>query len=218
MRPLIGESQKVMVRVDDRPFLDLLLDYCYAQGLRSAVLLTGYKADLVEEYYQSHPHKMNLDFSKEIEPLGTGGAVLQAKKFISDHPFFVINGDSFCPVNYQAMLADHQQKKSVGTVAVTKVKDTESYGAVSMTEENRISEFHEKTKSAGSGFVNAGVYCFDQNIFAQMPAAKKFSLEKNVFPKLIGQGLYGHVVDEAFFDIGTPERFEKAKAKLIHHQ
>ena len=62
--------------------------------------------------------------------------------------------------------------------------------------------------------MNAGVYCFNQSIFEAMPEEKSFSLEKDIFPGLTNKGLYAYQTNEAFWDIGTPERLEAARKHL----
>ena len=211
LRSEIGETQKVMAEVDGRPFLDFNIELLRKQGIERIILGTGFQSDQVKEYYQKKDK--SLIFSSEKSPLGTGGAVKNAQGFIKSNPFFVLNGDSFCQVNLKSVLDFHQKNKALATVVLSRVTDSRDYGRVVIDKEGKILNFKEKEESS-EGYVNAGIYCFDQKVFDLMPQESKFSLERDCFPKWIGSSFYGFVVDHEFYDIGTPERYGKVKEGL----
>lgn len=217
LREEIGETQKVMASIEDRPFLDILLEYVADQGFKRSVLCAGYKAETVEEYCKGLKGRLEVIISKENEALGTGGAIKFAQGKINSDSFFVLNGDCFCPLDYSRCLEFHKEKRAEITVAVSKEDERRDYGSIALDEFNRILSFNEKTDSRGAlndkrdGFVNAGVYCFNKKIFSLMPGKNNFSLETDVFPKLIKQGIFGYEVKDSFYDIGTPERLKLAK-------
>lgn len=213
LRPTVGDSQKVMAKIDDRPFLDIILDYVMKEGFQHVVLCAGYKSESLEGYYKNKNSPLIIEFSKEEEPLGTGGAVKHARKFIQSNPFLVLNGDSFCPVRLKEFVGFHKNKKALASVVVSRVKDAGDFGAIDMESDDRITAFKEKTEKTLS-YVNAGVYCFDRNVFHHIPQEDKFSMEKDFFPKLIGQGFFGYKTNKDFIDIGTPERYQAAKQLL----
>ena len=105
---------------------------------------------------------------------------------------------------------------------MSRVDDPRDFGTIILDEERRIVDFQEKIgkdkkfltstkKSNDAFFVNAGVYCFSQDVFALMPSQKSFSLEKDFFPRQKGRNFFGFEVEEEFFDIGTPERYANVK-------
>jgi len=112
LRTEVGDSQKVMARINDRPFLDILLEYLKFQGFKRCILCVGYKADLVEQYYSGHSQGFEIAFSKEEEPLGTGGAIKNAREFVHSDQFFALNGDVFCAINYQEVMDFHLTNNS----------------------------------------------------------------------------------------------------------
>jgi NDP-sugar pyrophosphorylase family protein len=107
----------------------------------------------------------------------------------------------------------HRSKLARASVVVSSVKETGDFGRIVLDELSRITGFKEKADTA-PGYVNAGVYCFNEDIFSLMPEEAAFSLEYDFFPLLVGKGFYGFPVGEEFFDIGTPQRYEKAKKKF----
>jgi D-glycero-alpha-D-manno-heptose 1-phosphate guanylyltransferase len=214
LRSTIGETQKVMASVGDEPFLDLLIRYIQKQGGRRVILSTGYKAQDVEAHYASGQFEQTtVEFSREDVPLGTGGAIKKACSLVKTPQFFVLNGDSFCPANYKSILSFHHIHNAQATLAVSKVADGKDYGTITLNGENRINAFQEKTVG-GKAYVNAGIYCFDHGIESLMPPVEKFSLEKDFFPTLVGKNFYGCVIEQSFYDIGTPERYALAQKYL----
>ncbi len=211
LRSVVGESQKIMAQVDGQPFLDILLTYLKIQGIKRVVLCTGYKADSVEHYYRENTQGLTIEFSREEEPLGTGGALKNAQNLIKSDSFFLLNGDSFCAADLNAFFDFHQIKKSMATVAVSKVTDGKDYGTITLDPNFKITAFKEKDQKSANAYVNAGIYCFNKQVFSLMPDQQKFSLECDLFPKLVNKDLYGFVIKEEFFDIGTPERYNQIK-------
>ncbi|MBU4333044.1 MAG: galactokinase, partial [Candidatus Omnitrophica bacterium] len=200
--------------IDDKPFLDILVQHLKDQGIARVVLCTGHQAPLVESYFSSNPMGIEIEFSREEMRLGTGGALKNAKEKIKSDTFIVMNGDSLCKVDLGEFLEFHKAKQAVASIVVSEVKDVSDFGGIEMNKDLSIAAFREKESVAFGGYVNAGVYCFNKEVFSLMPDQNKFSLEYDLFPKLVNKGIYGFCVDKDFMDIGTPERLEKAKDKL----
>lgn len=214
LRSVVGESQKVMASVDDEPFLDLLIKYIRAQGGRRVILATGYKAEDVEAHYQGLFTDMTIEFSRELEPLGTGGAVKNAWSKVQSENFFVLNGDSFCPIVFDSMLDLHIAYQSAATVALAKVEDGQDYGSVLLDDAGCVTAFQEKVPTGNLTYVNTGIYCFRQELKDLLPALPKFSLERDFFPSIIGKGFCGYATDKSFLDIGTPQRYKEAAQQM----
>ena len=216
LRDSIGESQKSMAKIGDRPFLDIVLKCFVDQGIRRVVLCTGYKSREVEDYYKQNSFGLDIEFSNEAEPLGTGGAIKNARSFVKSDPFFALNGDSFCAINYEKFLDFYIQKKANAAIAVSKVVDRKDYGSILIDDSKRIVSFEEKNASSSEPdnrdfYINAGVYCFSNKIFSLMPEKKLFSVEYDFFAEKFDNDFFGFEVQNEFVDIGTPSRLEKAK-------
>lgn len=209
LRPVSSDTPKVMVEFEDRPFLDFVIEGLEHYGVRRVVLCTGYKAEWLEDYYRNYESEVIIDFAREEQPLGTGGAIKNASPIINSDPFFVLNGDCYCDVDYQKFLQFHQDNSAIASIVAAEVPDSKDYGSLMLDDHHKILEFLEK-QDKGNQLINAGRYCFTQRVFDLMPVDDKFSLEYDVFPKLIEEGLYGFHSRGEFFDIGTPERYKKA--------
>jgi NDP-sugar pyrophosphorylase family protein len=245
LRSTIGEVQKTMASVKDEPFLSILLKYLANEGFRRVILCTGYDAQAVEDYFRRQDLHLEIEFSREDKPLGTGGAVKNARRLVRSDPFIVMNGDSFCALDFKALLEFHNSSKGSATLAVCRLKgpvEAKDFGTLELAGNKKIIAYHEKTVGAGHKvvYVNAGIYCFNKEIFGLMPRPKAFSIEQEFFAKVLNQSgrkrgmetdqdpqlaqlhpFFGFEVEETFIDIGTPERYEQAKkffGKISKHQ
>ena len=213
LRSLNSNVPKPMVKMGDKPFLDIIIAHMADLGFRRFILGLGYGGDYIRNYYSEKPMKgLKIIFSQENNPLGTGGAVRKAKKLIKSRFFFVLNGDSFSKFGPKDFLNFHGRKKALVTILLKKLAcGAKDYGEVKIDRLSRITSFQEKNGNAKKCMVNSGVYLFDKKIFGLMPRQNRFSLERDLFPVVAGKGLFGYVGSGYFIDIGTPERYFKAK-------
>ncbi|CCQ89788.1 putative Nucleotidyl transferase [Nitrospina gracilis 3/211] len=215
LQSVAADKPKPMVEVDNRPFLDLLIDHAATFGFRRFVLLAGHHAEAIASHYETPRDGLAIEVSVEPQAMGTGGAVRHAQPLIQSDPFLVLNGDSFCRVDLTALLHYHfQLEDALAIIALAPKKEAADYGGVTVDEAGRILRFDEKNPEAASGLVNAGLYVFNCGVLDRIPAGRTISLETEVFPALAGQGLYGFTTDSELYDIGTPERLDRARREL----
>lgn len=208
LKEISGDTPKPLVRIGKRPFLDIIITYLRKSGFRRFILGIGYQAHIIKNYYQKHEIPgVEILFSQEYKPLGTGGAVKKAKKLIKSDPFFVLNGDSFSEFNANDFLTFYKQKDAKVLILLRKVKKNNDFGSITTDKNSRITSFIEKTSTLNLNYINSGVYLFNSNIFSKMPHKENFSLEYDFFPKMLKKGLYGYKKKGFFIDIGTPQRY-----------
>lgn len=211
LREVVRGIPKPMASVSGKPFLELIIRYLSNFGLNNFVLATGYKGESISRYFKSiSKNKIKLVFSREKKVLGTGGAVKNASKFIKSSPFFVFNGDSFCEFDPRDFLSFHIKNHASVTILLAKVRNGSDYAEVKIDQSNRIVRFREKNKMVKSSLINSGVYLFNKSVLKKMPSNRKFSLEKEFFPKILNEKILGYHNQGFFIDIGTPERYLKA--------
>jgi NDP-sugar pyrophosphorylase family protein len=196
--------------VQGRTLTEQVLDILKEHGVRNVILSLGYKAEQVQKHFGDGARfGVRITYIVETEPLGTGGWMHLIEMPKED--FIVVNGDNLFDVDFHAMLALHKKTQALATVALTAVEDVEHYGAVEMRGDS-ILRFVEKPPrdKAPSNRVNSGYYIFSPEIFKELPAERKFMLERDLFPKLALQGkLAGFKSDAQWFDTGTFDRWEK---------
>jgi len=215
LRSVVADRPKVLAEVTGRPFLHFLFDQLAAVGIRRIVLCTGYMAETVSGLLGSHYGEAELHYSVEREPLGTAGAVRLALPLVTSDQVLVLNGDSFCDLGLHQFAKEHEQRKAVATLALAEVADVSRYGAVDVAADGTITAFEEKGNRCGRGWINAGIYLLARPVLATIPAGTAYSLERDLFPGLIGNGLYGHAQPGRFIDIGIPDDYQAA-ANFFH--
>ena len=214
LRPLLADRPKSMALISGTPFLQLLLDRLRSQGVDDVILGSGYMAEKIEGYFGSgNEFSVRIRYSREHEPLGTGGALKLAEPLISD-PVLVLNGDSYVEWKLVPMLELFTDKDAELVVVLQAVADVTRYGSVTLDRDGRVAEFTEKGIRSGPGLVNAGVYLVRKQIVRDLPAGTAISLEREVFPRLLDRGVYGLVCTGIFIDIGIPADFKRAQTLL----
>ena len=212
LRSVVANRPKVLAEIRAQPFLGYLLDQIAAAGCRSVVLCTGYLGDQIERTFGENHGPLRLIYSREQEPLGTAGALkLAITRFESD-PVLVMNGDSFCAIDIKAYWDWHRQRQATASIALTRVARSERFGRVKLDSEARVIEFVEKQQGSGPAWINAGMYFLSQAMLRSIPDGVNVSLEREIFPRWMGRGLYGYVSTGAFLDIGTPDDFAVAES------
>src|SRR5947199_7973551 len=170
-------------------------------------------AEKIESYFGSgNKLAMRIRYSREPEPLGTGGALKLAEPLISD-PVLVLNGDSYVEWSLVPMLELFTSKDGHLVMVVQAVADVARYGSVLLDQERRVTQFVEKGAAAGPGLINAGVYLLRKQIVRDLPADTAMSLEREVFPRL-DRGVYGLISTGLFIDIGIPDDLNRAQTLL----
>jgi D-glycero-alpha-D-manno-heptose 1-phosphate guanylyltransferase len=210
LRSVVADRPKPLAPIHGRPFLTYLLDQIVATGVREAVLCTGFMGEAVRDALGESFGPLRLHYSQEQTALGTGGALRLALPLINAETVLIMNGDSYCAFDPVAFQTYHVDRGALITMLMTEVPDTVRYGQVELDADGRVTRFREKTSGSGPGWINAGVYLMARRILHDIPEGRPISLERDVFPALIGRGLYGYAGGGRFLDIGTPESYEQA--------
>ncbi len=212
LRSVVSDVPKGLARIGGRPFLDILVDHLKGYGLRRFVFCVGYLKEQVVEHFQSRgatEPDTEYAYSEENEPLGTGGALTNARKKFVNESLLVLNGDSFCDADLAAFAESHADREAELSIVLYRNEETGDYGTVDIDAEQRLTAFREKQYQSGGGLINAGIYLMPRALVDAMPPAP-FSLEKDFFPNVIGgRRSYGFLTDAPVLDIGTPERYEQ---------
>jgi D-glycero-alpha-D-manno-heptose 1-phosphate guanylyltransferase len=211
LKSVLPDLQKVVAPVSGQPFLLKLITAFQGVRIRRIILALGHRADGVLEAIDGLvPPEITIIPSIEAEPLGTAGALRHALPLIKSDIVLVTNGDSFVNADLSALLAFHVASRARITMALSEVPDVGRYGAVCVDAAGCVTDFREKRVDVtGPGMINAGVYLIEREVIANLPAGN-ISLEKDVFPKYCGRGLYGMKSGNSFIDIGTPDDYSRA--------
>lgn len=212
LRSVVLDRPKPMAMVRGVPFLEMLIDSLADKGVRRFVLLTGYKAEAIEDHFGSNYRRdLEIVFSHEHSPLGTGGAVRNADAFAT-YPSLLVNGDTFFDVDLRKLLQFHMDTGVDVTLSLFKVEDVSRYGSVEVDQRGMVIGFREKDENITEpGLINAGLSLLSKHLINSLPPGS-FSMEREIFPSLVGSGkMFGLLQQRPFFDIGTPESYEAFK-------
>ncbi|MBW8687728.1 nucleotidyltransferase family protein [Chitinophaga rhizophila] len=211
LRSVVADKPKCMAPVNDHPFLHYLLQYLIKQGITHVVLSLGYKSEQVIEWCEQANLPLTLTYATEPEPLGTGGAILNAISHIKGNDCIVVNGDTFFDVSLADLHTFHQQTASNLTLALKPMSEFERYGSVQLDAQGRVTAFLEK-QYCKEGLINGGVYLTSKAYLQSLGLPQQFSFEKEVLePQVNNQQVFGFVSDTYFIDIGIPADYEQVQ-------
>jgi len=216
LKTVVSDRPKPMAHINGRPFLDLLIENLQLQGLRRFVFCVGHQREQIADHFKSRNDAEFL-FSEESQPLGTGGAVRHALPFIRSTPFLLLNGDSYCNVNLNHLLAFHSNHKARASIVVSDSGGRNDGGNIDLQVDGRITSFREKASNSFGDFslINAGIYVLPRDLLLTWQNEHAFSLEKDAIPQLVLEGsCFGFLVNSEVIDIGTPERYANAQQQL----
>lgn len=213
LRPLTYDIPKPMIPINGKPYLEYQLDYLRKQGITNILILIGYLGDHIVNYFGDGTQiGMNIQYSKEETPLGTGGGLKKAQGLLADE-FILIYGDSFLPIDYSDLIQRYQENQSMPVMCVyDNSKDTDVICNIAINDaDNKVLKYVKNSSDDTLRFVDAGVLLLNKQVLEYLPEEGLVSLEQQVFPLLIEDGkLFAYISSERFYDIGTHERLDLA--------
>ena len=217
LRPLTTTVPKPVVPLVDRPFVSYMLEWLRGHGVDDVVMSCGFLAAGVRNVLGDGSELgIRLRYVEEPRPLGTGGALKFAESLL-DERFFMLNGDVLTDLDLTSQLGQHERTGARATVALIGVDDPSAYGLVRLREDNAVSEFLEKPSpdEIDTNLVNAGAYVLERDVLSLIPPDTTFSIERDLFPEMVGDGLYGYPGTGYWLDIGTPSRYLQATFDIL---
>jgi mannose-1-phosphate guanylyltransferase len=209
LRPLTSTVPKPVVPLVDRPFIAFMIDWLREHGVDDIVMSCGHLASGVRNVLgDGEAFGIRLRYVEEPRPLGTGGALKFAEQLL-DERFLMLNGDVLTDLDVSGQLEQHERTGATATLALTPVDDPTAYGLVRNNDDCAVTEFVEKPSpdQIDTRNISAGVYVLERAVLEMLEAGEPASIERVVFPRLVGDGLYGCVSRGYWLDIGTPERY-----------
>ena len=210
LRPVTLTLPKPVIPLVDRPFLRYMIDWLARHGVDDIVMACGFLPDQLREAFGDEiPGGPTLHYVEEPEPRGTAGAIKFAEELLEDR-FFALNGDSLTDLDLGALLDRHISSGARATLGVHPVEDISGLGLVrSDPDTGAILEFLEKPDPAtvDTNEISAGMYVLEKEVLDLVPPGQDVSIEREVWPRLVGDGLYSQRLEGYWMDIGTPDRY-----------
>ncbi len=217
LRPLTSRVPKPVVQLVDRPFIAFMLEWLRAHGIDDVIMSCGFLADGMRSVLGDGSQLgIRLRFVEEPEPRGTAGALKLAEPML-DESFLMLNGDVLTDIDLTAQIAQHRATGARATLALVAVPDPSAYGLVILAEDRSVAEFIEKPSAdvAGEKLISAGAYVLQRDILQLVPPGRNVSIEREVWPLLVSDGLYGFPSEGYWLDIGTPARYLQGTFDII---
>lgn len=238
LRPLTSTVPKPVVPLVDRPFIAYMLEWLRQHGIEDVIMSCGFLASGVRNVLgDGSAFGIRLRFVEEPDPRGTAGALKFAESML-DERFLMLNGDVLTDIDLSAQIAQHERTGARATLALVPVEDPSAYGLVHLREDNSVLDFVEKPSSdhieggaAGprpasrggraphhqdfTNLISAGAYVLQREILELVPPDRNVSIEREVWPLLVGNGLYGFPSESYWMDIGTPARYLQGTFDII---
>jgi glucose-1-phosphate thymidylyltransferase long form len=220
LRPLTLIRPKPMIPLVNKPIIEYTVDRLKKFGFNDIIMTLNYMSTNIKNYFKDGS-KFGVDIRYSVEkwPLGTGGSVKKAEKYIDD-TFMVVSGDVLTDVDFKDVLKFHKEKGALVTMVLTEVEDPSHFGIAVMDKENKITEYLEKPspEEAFSNVANTGIYIFEPEIFDFFQNdEEEVDFSKDIFPEVIKKdaGIYGYIFNGYWNDVGRPETFMKATYDIL---
>jgi mannose-1-phosphate guanylyltransferase len=216
LRPLTYTVPKPVLPLAGRPHIAYVIDWLVRHDVDDVIVSCGHLAEGVRAALGEIETGARIRFAEEPDARGTAGAIRFAEEMLADR-FFVLNGDILCDLDLGALTEQHERTGAVGTLALHPVSDPTGYGLIRRREDGEITEFVEKPEpdQIDTDEINAGAYLLERSVLDHIPPERAVSIEREVFPRLVGEGLYGIRLAGYWIDIGTPERYLEANWDIL---
>ena len=213
LKTIISDLPKPMAPIMNVPFLTYQLNYLKHFGIKKVIFSVGFLSEKIIAHYNQSFENINIEYSIEKNPLGTGGGIRMAMSNLNEDLVLILNGDSFFDLNLEQFYNLHLEQKAEFSLALRYVNNSERYGNIEFNSSNQITSFIEKNQLNQSGYINAGVYILSKKLYLENTKPNiNFSIEKDFFEKQLNQLIIkGFEFKDYFIDIGIPEDYLKAQ-------
>jgi D-glycero-alpha-D-manno-heptose 1-phosphate guanylyltransferase len=213
LRNVAPTVPKPMASINNRPFLEYLMDFWIEQGVSNFILSVGYLKNKIIEHFGNEYKGANIKYTIELKPLGTGGALLLAGKDLND-TFLVLNGDTFIEIDLKRFYSFHVKSESNWSIALFRTSNVSRYTGIDINKNGQINSLISELKNSDA-LANGGAYLMEPKIFDLLACNSRdcVSLENELLPNFVSNGgvLFGKEFKGKFIDIGIPEDFYRAQ-------
>lgn len=215
LQSVIKDIPKPMAPVQGKPFLEYLFMFLENQGISSVILSVCYLNKKIMTHFGSKFNNINIIYSVESEPLGTGGAAELAMEKINGSEVFILNGDTLFNIDLYDFYRFHQKNRSACSIALKETLSANRYGGVIIDSNSRVTGFAEKRTNNDTTWINGGIYLIQKGVLKTKNFSGAFSIEKDYFEKHCQQDMiYGYISQGYFVDIGIPDDYQRAQNEI----
>lgn len=211
LKHLLNDKPKALANINDKPFLEYLLNFLQKNGVNKYIFSLGYLNEQIIFYLKTNWSNLEYKIIIEDHPLGTGGAIKKAMLNSTEEDILIVNADTYLDLDLFKFRTFHLMKNSDCTIAIKEMIDFERYGSVDIDDQSRIISFREK-KFIKRGLINGGFIYLKKYSLNKFDMPEEFSFEKDFLEKRLNEiNIFGFLSDNYFIDIGVPLDYAKAQ-------
>ena len=215
LHPLTDECPKPLLRVGSKPILETILESFIDSGFYRFYISTHYLPEMIRDHFGDGSRwGVEIIYTYEEKPLGTGGALALLPKNLSDEPLIMMNGDILTKVNFSNLLDYHNESDAVATMCVREHDYQVPYGVV---EAEDFSVISMKEKPTYRYYVNAGIYVLNSSVISQVLSDQRIDMPTILTHEVNEKHKVSmYPLDEYWLDIGRMNDFEKAQQDVLN--
>ena len=185
----LGETTKtvpkVLLNIAGKTVLEWQIRLLKDANVKEVILASGHLHHVLYERVGTDYMGVRVQYAKEEKRLGTGGAIQNAMRYLNPSPFFVLNGDVLLANFSPREMLRKFRRGMAGLLLGIRVADIRSYGEILSDADGKITAFREKPSVCRAGYINGGVYLFNETVADTFPKDRdSFSIEQDVFPNV----------------------------------
>lgn len=206
MRPLTDTLPKPLLAVADKPLIVYHLERLQSLGVREVVINVAYLGDKIEQALgDGSAWGMRFDYSREGEPLETGGAILQALELLGCEPFLLINGDVWTDYPFERLMDTPLDEGSLGRLVLVPNPNHNAAGDFVLHDSRLL-----HNTSIDEGYTYSGVALLTPALVGSYSERRQMFPLREAFAEAIAHDqLAGEIYLGQWWDIGTPERLQE---------
>jgi NDP-sugar pyrophosphorylase family protein len=225
LKPFTEHCPKALVEVNGKPLLQRLIEKLKQSGYTKIVINVHHFADMVIDFLNVHQNfGVDIPISDEREQLlDTGGAILKAKKFLENEPYFLVhNVDILSDINFSKFAEHHVKSGVLATMAVRdRITDRKF-----LFDENLKLKGWQNAKTNEKILLNSssemliplafsGIHIINSEIFSHIRQSGKFSIVETYLDLAKTFDIRGFQHDDdVWLDVGKPEQLAQANLRF----
>ncbi len=211
LRPVTDTIPKCMVAIDGRPLIDIWLDAFDTAGVDQALVNLHHLPDVVRRHLAARTGPPVVQTVLERELLGSAGTLAANRHWLGeDDMFLACNADNLTDFDLRSLIREHRGHDAVATLTAFRSEDPSAGGVVETDDAGIMTGFAEKPSEPVSDLVNAGMYAFRPEVFAEIGGAPPQDIGHHLLPRLVGHAKV-MLVEGYFRDIGTVTAYQRAQ-------
>jgi mannose-1-phosphate guanylyltransferase len=203
-----------MLPVGPKPIIEHIIGWLAANSIKNIVISIGYLGRMIEQSLGDGARMgVSIEYARSDGPLGIAGQLKSAEPKLSGR-FLCLYGDGILSFNLRSLLAFHEAKQALATLALMAYRTNLKYGLIDTDSEGKVERWREKPSI--SGYINVGCYVMEKPFLKYIPQSVAFGM-KEAFDAAFKhkERVYALKVKGEFHDIGDRKAYMEANEVFL---